>query len=213
MVATGQRLRVRTANGDLSAAAAGGAVDAEVRRLLTKLPLPPGFHAAHLHWQSDELPRLFGMASSTGGGRSGTAHGGPNSNESSDKAAELLSTEAVGFWSARQSEDVFWPCAAIIGVGAALDYTINRGFVVTIIAGFEGHPTNGTDGVAAAELLKPSRARSDRNAAESAAAVKASSGGLPSFGAKVRTVTGGETVAHMYKSEDGRGSSSVNPCC
>eukprot|EP00929_Paragymnodinium_shiwhaense_P023432 TRINITY_DN14663_c0_g1_i1.p1 TRINITY_DN14663_c0_g1~~TRINITY_DN14663_c0_g1_i1.p1 ORF type:complete len:546 (+),score=104.94 TRINITY_DN14663_c0_g1_i1:78-1715(+) len=197
-LAQAQRLRVRVANGDLTAASSGGSVDAEVRRLLTKLPLPPGFHAAHLHWNSDELPRLFGMSSSTGAGRAGTAHGGPNNNESSDRVAELLSNEAVGFWATRQSEDVLWPCAAIAGVGAALDYTVNRGFVVVILAGFEGHPMQGENGSVVTELLKPTRTRAGRNAAETAVA-KTATGGLPSFGAKVRTMNGGDSIAHMYK--------------
>merc|ERR1719421_368806 len=32
----------------------------EVRALLAKLALPPGFVIAHFHFSSDELPRIFG---------------------------------------------------------------------------------------------------------------------------------------------------------
>lgn len=106
----------------------------QVRAALAKLPLPPGFTVAHLHWSSTELPRLFGMGSSRGGA-SGVGLGTELAD--GDEAAEIMANEAVGFWSARQTADVFWPAASICGVGAALDYTVNKGFGVALVIGFE----------------------------------------------------------------------------
>merc|ERR1712228_684232 len=48
-----------------------------------------------------------------------------------------MANEAVGFWAARQQSDVFWPAGAICGIGAALDYTVNKGFVVALLVGYE----------------------------------------------------------------------------
>jgi len=109
-------------------------VTGQVRAALAKLPLPPGFTVAHLHWSSTELPRLFGMGSSRGGA-SGVGLGTELAD--GDEAAEIMANEAVGFWSARQTADVFWPAASICGVGAALDYTVNKGFGVALVIGFE----------------------------------------------------------------------------
>jgi hypothetical protein len=44
--------------------------------------------------------------------------------EDKDKAADILAREAVGYWAARQAQDVAWPSASLCGVGAALDYTV-----------------------------------------------------------------------------------------
>lgn len=112
-VAQAQRLHARAGKDD----SRPRLLASEVRTLLGRLPLPPGFDAAHLHWSSHELPHIFGLASTTGKSNGG---GGD------DQAADVLATEAVSFWAARQADDVAWPCAAIVGVGVALDYTINR---------------------------------------------------------------------------------------
>lgn len=47
--------------------------------------------------------------------------------EDKDKAADILAREAVGYWAARQAQDVAWPSASLCGVGAALDYTVTWG--------------------------------------------------------------------------------------
>mmetsp|Transcript_70061 Transcript_70061/g.152870 ORF Transcript_70061/g.152870 Transcript_70061/m.152870 type:complete len:512 (-) Transcript_70061:317-1852(-) len=117
----------------------------EVRRAVEMLPLPPGFSVAHLHWSSTELPRLFGMANTRGGG-SGTGKDADNAD--GDSAAEIMASECAGFWAARQMGDVFWKSASLIGVGAALDYTVNKGFVVALLVGFE--PSDLDDEAAAA---------------------------------------------------------------
>eukprot|EP00927_Polykrikos_kofoidii_P030932 TRINITY_DN26604_c0_g1_i1.p1 TRINITY_DN26604_c0_g1~~TRINITY_DN26604_c0_g1_i1.p1 ORF type:complete len:548 (-),score=87.78 TRINITY_DN26604_c0_g1_i1:202-1803(-) len=180
-LAQAQRLRVRAANGDLQACRKVP-IDSEVRSILAKLPLPPGFHAAHLHWHSDELPRLFGLASTTGKSSGGDAG-------DVDKTADILSKEAVGFWATRQKADVGWPCATVLGVGAALDYTVNRGFVVLLLAGFEGLPAEEMDRLDSdGSLLKRDERRS--SAATSSSLFKQKSEVRP-FGAKVRTLTGG----------------------
>eukprot|EP00435_Cladocopium_sp_Y103_P013555 s1928_g3.t1 len=108
----------------------------DVRELLAKMPLPPGFTAAQLYFRSTELPSIFGLTSSTGSGA--TPMGGKNDEKDKDKAADILAREAVGYWAARQAQDVAWPSASLCGVGAALDYTVNRGFVVALLIGFEG---------------------------------------------------------------------------
>merc|ERR1719277_27744 len=100
-------------------------VGSEVRAALARLPLPPGFTVAHLHWSSTELPRLFGLTSTRGG-----ASGKDADDCDGDTAAEIMANETVGFWAVRQKSDVFWPAATICGVGAALDYTVNKGFAV-----------------------------------------------------------------------------------
>lgn len=47
------------------------AIAEEVRAAVARLPLPPGYSVAHLHWSSTELPRLFGLASTRGGATPG----------------------------------------------------------------------------------------------------------------------------------------------
>jgi len=103
----------------------------EVRAALAKVPLPPGFAVAHLHWSSTELPRLFGLTSSRGGNET------KNRDEEADTAADIMANEAIGFWTTRQQKDVMWPAGAICGVGAALDYTVNKGFVVALLVGYD----------------------------------------------------------------------------
>jgi len=63
----------------------------------------------------------------------------------------------VGFWAARQAADVVWPSAAIVGVGAALDYTVNRGFIVTLIAGFENLQPAQVMNSSGSSLMQPTR--------------------------------------------------------
>ncbi|CAJ1336907.1 unnamed protein product, partial [Effrenium voratum] len=89
----------------------------------------PGVSCAPLSFRSTELPRLFGLSSSTGR---------PNGEKNEDRAAEILAREAVGHWAARSAEALGWPYATVCGVGAALDYTVNRGFVVALLIGFDG---------------------------------------------------------------------------
>lgn len=134
-------------------------VAAEVRALVSRLPLPPGFSVAHLHWSSTELPRLFGLTSTRGGAR------GSKDEAEGDSAAEILANEAVGFWAVRQQRDVMWPAATICGVGAALDYTVNKGFAVALLVGFE-EPGEGGPGAASC----PSELRRRPSAAAAAAA-------------------------------------------
>merc|ERR1719247_2982811 len=62
-------------------------VDTEVQKLLLRTPLPPGFDAAHLHFASDELPHIFGLASAKGNGQNGSAAGGANTEASGQQAA------------------------------------------------------------------------------------------------------------------------------
>jgi len=107
-------------------------IASDVRAALARVPLPPGFEVAHLHWSSTELPRLFGMTSTRGAGEASK-----KDTEDSDTAAAIMANEAVGFWAARQHTDVFWPAGAICGIGAALDYTVNKGFVVALLVGYE----------------------------------------------------------------------------
>lgn len=147
VLADAQRTRARKDSDDLYPTSK---IAEEVRTQLARLPLPPGFSVAHLHWSSTELPRLFGMAS-TRGGSSGKDSGGLGTSNAKDAgegdtAAEIMSNEAVGYWAARQQRDVFWPAAAICGVGAALDYTVNKGFAVALIVGYEA-PRPADDGL------------------------------------------------------------------
>jgi len=144
-------------------------VSTEVAEHLARLPLPPGFEAAHLHFVSDELPSIFGLASTTGG----SSGGGDG-----DRAAEILANESVGFWAARQVEDLAWPCAALCGIGASLDYTVNRGFIVALLVGFEGM-------VPSAEFASTTEKLEKK--ASSATAPAQVSGGR-TFGAKVHTL-------------------------
>ncbi|CAE7538235.1 ACY3 [Symbiodinium sp. CCMP2456] len=67
---------------------------------------------------------------------------------SEDQAADILAREAVGFWAARQSQDLSWSGAALCGIGAALDYTVNRGFVVALLIGYEGLSAEASHGLA-----------------------------------------------------------------
>lgn len=132
-LADAQRTRARKDSDDLYPTRQ---IANEVRAALARMPLPPGFTVAHLHWSSTELPRLFGLTSTRGSPKDAD----PNFNkkeEEGDTAAEIMANEAVGFWAARQQADVLWPAAAICGVGAALDYTVNKGFVVALLVGFE----------------------------------------------------------------------------
>jgi len=116
-------------------------IGAEVRAAMAKLPLPPGFTVAHLHWSSTELPRLFGLASTRGGATGKDPDAGDG-----DTAADIMANEAVGFWAVRQQKDVFWPAATICGVGAALDYTVNKGFAVALLVGFEASEAEDASG-------------------------------------------------------------------
>jgi len=150
----------------------------DVRELLARMPLPPGFTAAQLYFRSTELPSIFGLTSSTGSGS--TPMGGKT--EEKDKAADILAREAVGLWAARQSEDVTWPSASLCGVGAALDYTVNRGFVVALLIGFEG----ATVDEASTSQKSAMQGLRKRQAAASEAAAKAKP--TSSFGARVRTL-------------------------
>lgn len=181
-----KRVRVREARED--SAAAGSARPKEVRRLLARLPLPPGFDAAHLHFTSTELPRLFGLGSSTGS--TSTSMGGASKEYTEDKdaAADILAREAVGLWAARQAQDVNWPCALLCGVGAALDYTINRGFIVTVLIGYEGlHPGADAAVLSRREASKGLRRR-QAHASEAAVEMAERNAAKGSFGARVRTL-------------------------
>lgn len=181
-----KRVRVREARED--SAAASSARPKEVRRLLARLPLPPGFDAAHLHFTSTELPRLFGLGSSTGS--TSTSMGGTSKEyvEDKDAAADILAREAVGLWAARQAQDVNWPCALLCGVGAALDYTINRGFIVTVLIGYEGlHPGADAAVLSRREESKGLRRR-QAHASEAAVEMAERNAAKGSFGANVRTL-------------------------
>lgn len=143
----------------------------EVEKLLAQMPLPPGFTAVHLYFRSTELPSIFGLTSSTGR-NSGNAAG-------EDRAADILAREAVGHWAARVPT-LTWPSASLCGVGAALDYTVNRGFVVALLIGFEGACVE----EASAQRSAMQDLRRRQTAAAEAAAAKPAQ---PSFGARVRT--------------------------
>eukprot|EP00928_Gymnodinium_smaydae_P010982 TRINITY_DN14121_c0_g9_i1.p1 TRINITY_DN14121_c0_g9~~TRINITY_DN14121_c0_g9_i1.p1 ORF type:complete len:527 (-),score=117.34 TRINITY_DN14121_c0_g9_i1:115-1695(-) len=193
VLAQDRRLYVRTRKGDIGTSRGfGKAVNSKVRKLLATCPLPPGFHAAHLHWQSDELPRLFGLSDSRGGGSAMEGAG--------EEAAEILAQEAVATWAARQDADVTWPCAAIIGVGAALDYTLNRGFVVALIAGFEGLvPEDEAGGPSnPSSLLQPGGSSGSRKGS-GPAPEPSLFGAKRSFGAKVRTLGSGGSETPLHK--------------
>lgn len=145
----------------------------EVRAALARVPLPPGFSVAHLHWSSTELPRLFGLASTRGGniGKDGGAASAKDAGDA-DAAAEILGNEAVGFWAVRQQADVYWPAATICGVGAALDYTVNKGFVVALVVGFETQRSEdaGLPSSSSSELRRRPSAVGGGGAASAAAA-------------------------------------------
>jgi len=168
-IAYAQRLHVRTKGGD---SRPKKPLDAEVQEKLSRVPLPPGFDAAHLHFTSDELPHVFGLTDTRGGA------GGGGGGDDTDTAAELLAREAVGFWAARQSGDVVWPYAAVCGVGVALDYTVNRGFMVVFLIGYEGMTPDENSSEQCSEL----RRRREKGSV-SAALPKSQS-----FGARVQTL-------------------------
>jgi len=102
----------------------------QVCDLLEMLPLPSGYDAVLLHCTTTELPHVFGLASTTGKSNADSSEG--------DKAAELIANEIAGHWGTWKEKELFWASATIYGVGTCLDYTINRGFVVALLAGFEG---------------------------------------------------------------------------
>lgn len=161
-------------------------VNEEVQSVLAKLPLPPGFDAAHMHWHSDELPRLFGMTSTTGR---------TSGEEDPDVCADILARESVGFWAARQASDVTWPSAVMCGVGAALDFTINRGFVVALLVGFDGVPLD--EGATAAwREARASEIRRRRAPVEAPGTGHSKPGG---FGARVYTMDNPSGVAMHAK--------------
>lgn len=194
VLAQAQRTQVRQNRGDLPDLPPP---DTKIQELLAQLPLPPGLEAANLFWSSDELPKLFGLASTTGKGGSsaGGRHDGPV-----DAAAEILAREAVGHWAAKQAADVTWPFAAICGVGAALDYTINRGFVVTLLAGFEGLTPEDN----ASLSKRREQAAADRRAAQAPPPEQKAAGGWPGgggalFGARVRTLTNSSADVPLHK--------------
>lgn len=165
-LADSRRVLSRTLDGDTRVP---GPRPAEVAAVLAELPLPPGFVVAHLHFNSDEIPHIFGLASTTGKGDASVGQG----------VAEILAREALGFWAARQEEDLLWPSAVICGVGASLDYTVNRGFAVALLVGYEGvQPRTDVVTARAAQLEAQLRQRTP-------AATAANSGG---FGARVRTL-------------------------
>jgi len=130
-LAQNYRLRARENRGG---GRASGPTDVEVHAMLAKLPLPGAYRAVHLHCTTDELPHVFGLTSTRGGGGRGADSGDV------DKAAEAVANEVVGTWAAWQAESLMWPCAVVCGVGASLDYTINSGFVTALFLGFEGVP-------------------------------------------------------------------------
>jgi hypothetical protein len=152
-------------------------VDVEVQKLLLRTPLPPGFDVAHLHFTSDELPHIFGLASTKGG-----------NSDSGCPTAEILAKEAVGFWAAKQVSDLVWPYAAVCGIGVALDYTVNRGFIVALLVGYEGLPPLEEEGGAVATASAEMRQR--RAAANAAANAHNGAAALPKsnkFGARMKT--------------------------
>jgi len=132
-VAHAERTRKRVADrgGTSYTALTPNELDVEVRKLLSPLLLPPGVSLAHLHFTSEELPRIFGLASTTG------AHG---KDDVQDEAAERIAVEAFEHWKVRQAVDVEWPSAVVCGVGTALDYTLDRGFVCMLLVGYEDAP-------------------------------------------------------------------------
>jgi len=144
-------------------------VASDIQKRLATLPVPPGFSVAHLHWSSTELPRLFGLASTKGGA------GGGRESEGTDEAADILAREAVGFWAARQQADLFWPASTVCGVGAALDYTMNKGFVIVLLLGFEPQLSSGDSSAETESISGLFR----RPAAARAAKVKSSAGPAP----------------------------------
>lgn len=98
----------------------------DLQELIPQLPLPPGVEIVQLHWSTSDLPRVFGITLTA------------TASDEGDPAVDILARESVGFWAARQAREVTWPSAALCGVGAALDYTVSRGFIVALCAGFEG---------------------------------------------------------------------------
>lgn len=156
----------------------------DIQDMLSKIPLPPGIDVASLHWNSDELPRLFGMTSSTG--RNGSAASGKHDDDS-DQAAEVMAREATAIWAARQANDLAWRSATIIGVGAALDYTINRGFAVALLVGFEGLSMEDDKATVQRREEAALRRRSEAKAAEAVSTCSAPKPS-PSFGAKVHSL-------------------------
>ena len=104
-----QRTQLRTGSGNTTSAA-------DVRNMLKRFPLPPGFSATHFHSIIDDLPHMFGLESARCGSRG-----------VDDRPAEILALDAVGTWVARQPDDVMWASAAMCGVGAALDYNQESG--------------------------------------------------------------------------------------
>jgi len=165
----------------------------EVQEVLGRMPLPPGFSAAQLFFRSTELPRLFGLTSSTGA--KGTPMGGGARTDDKDQAADILAREAVGFWAARQSQDLAWSGAALCGIGAALDYTVNRGFVVALLIGYEGLSAEASHGLA--ERREELAGLRKRQAAAAEAAAQAAP--AQSFGARVRTLDAPTADAVLHR--------------
>jgi len=85
--------------------------------------LPPGIEFAHFHWNG-QLPHTFGMKSTSG------------VQNQVDLAMEQISQDVIKSWQVLYAEDMKWEQSSIMGVGVALDYAANMGFVCGIFAGF-----------------------------------------------------------------------------
>jgi len=141
-------------------------LDSEVLALLRKLPLPPGCNVAFLEHVTGDLPHVFGLSSTTG--KVGDESGG-------DKAAEIIANEATSMWKVHQRDCLAWSFTSVCGIGASLDYTINRGFLVVLLAGFDGIPPM--------QQVGSAERKERRDMKERLAAAPKSKG--PGFGARV----------------------------
>jgi len=112
--------------------------------------LPPNLKMAHFHWEG-EIPHAFGLQSTQGGSKSSSGSlAGPGRNNaaaatSTDVAMRQIALEALPHWTTSDAwHDVLLrncppasprPNVHLLSVGAALDYTNNRGFVCCVVVG------------------------------------------------------------------------------
>eukprot|EP00392_Amoebophrya_sp_AT5.2_P016642 g16920.t1 len=123
--------------------------------------LPPNLKMAHFHWEG-EIPHAFGLQSTQGGSKSSSGSlAGPGRNNaaaatSTDVAMRQIALEALPHWTTSDAwHDVLLrncppasprPNVHLLSVGAALDYTNNRGFVCCVVVGEEARKRLTTSG-------------------------------------------------------------------
>ncbi|CAD7963698.1 unnamed protein product [Amoebophrya sp. A120] len=99
--------------------------------------LPPSVKISHFHWEG-EIPHAFGLQSTQGGSSSSSSSlAGPGraaNTTGTDVAMRQIALEAIPHWRACEAwGETESEKTHVVSVGAALDYTNNRGFVCCVL--------------------------------------------------------------------------------